>query len=59
MDVKQAIQILSLAAEVEPIAVDMIHDLLKNLQGKTTEEIVAESDAIFDGVIARAHAQGS
>lgn len=57
MDMKQAISILALAAEVEPIAVNMIHDLLTNLKGKTTEEIVAESDAIFDGVIARAQAQ--
>lgn len=55
--VTEAIEILKLVEDVEPVAVTLIKNLLAEIKGKTAAEIAAETDAIFERVKASAAAE--
>lgn len=53
----QAIAILQLINTLEPAAVELVKTFLTSLQGKTTEQIIAEADATWHSVIDEANKQ--
>ena len=53
----QAILILQLINTLEPAAVSLIQSLLQGLQGKTTEQILAEANTIWQSIIDTANAE--
>lgn len=55
--VTDAIKILNLLVDVEPIAVSLIKNLLAEIKGKSAEEIAAQNDVIFERVKASAAAE--
>lgn len=50
LSANQAIQLLQIATELEPIAFDLIVKLAQSMKGKSAEEIVAMSESIFNQV---------
>lgn len=50
-----ALDILTLAAGLEPAVLQMIMTLMQNGQGKTGDQFLAEADGIWAGVIATAN----
>ncbi|HUK88388.1 MAG TPA: hypothetical protein VLT85_12040 [Terriglobales bacterium] len=46
-----AVEILQLVNTLEPAAIGLVKSLLENLQGKTTAEILAEADGIWQSVV--------
>jgi hypothetical protein len=57
VSVEDAIKILTLLVDVEPIAVELVQKLLSEIHGKTAAEIAAENDTIFERVKAHAREQ--
>lgn len=57
IQVSDAIKILNLLLDVEPIAVELVKNLLAEIKGKSAAEIIAENDAIFERVKATAAAE--
>lgn len=54
LDANETIQILTLVNALAPAGIKLVKDLATSLQGKTDEEINADSDAIDQQTIATA-----
>ena len=54
MDAKEAIQLLSLANQLEPAVLAFIKNMMHQGQGKTGDEFLAEADTIWAQIKANA-----
>lgn len=54
-----ALNILNLAAGLEPAVLTLIVGLMQGGQGKTAEQFLADADSTWDQVIATAKQQGA
>jgi len=50
ISVPQAIQLLQIAIELEPVAFDLVARFARSLKGKSTEEILAMNESLFSKV---------
>lgn len=59
MNLKEIIKLLTLLTTLAPAGVALILKLMEDMSGKSDEEILAEADAIFARVKAKADAARS
>ncbi len=50
MNTKEIVELILLLQKLSPVVAKLIRDLLEDLSGKSSDEVLAEADSIFERV---------